>query len=287
VTRTRAAVVVPTRDRPHRLSACLDALAGQVLPPAEVVVVDDGSVDAAAVACAVAAVPGCRLVQGGGRGPAAARNLGARATSCEVIAFTDDDCVPRPGWLAALVARAERGADAVAGPTVVGPGASAASAAAQVVTNHLVTEARDRVRATLAFAPTSNLLVRAGVHEVHPFDERFPSAAGEDRAWCERVGAAGLSIAEEPAAVVEHRPELTLLAFWRQQVRYGRGARRFRRGSAGAPGLPSVGFYLRLLRTGFAAGPAVGALVGVAQVATAAGIATEALSEARGAARRR
>jgi cellulose synthase/poly-beta-1,6-N-acetylglucosamine synthase-like glycosyltransferase len=33
------------------------------------------------------------------RGPAAARNLGWRAAEGEMIAFTDDDCIPSPGWL--------------------------------------------------------------------------------------------------------------------------------------------------------------------------------------------
>src|SRR5207245_7591311 len=38
------------------------------------------------------------------RGPAAARNAGWRAANGEVIAFTDDDCIPEPGWLLAGIA---------------------------------------------------------------------------------------------------------------------------------------------------------------------------------------
>ena len=38
------------------------------------------------------------------RGPAAARNVAWRATSAPVVAFTDDDCVPSPGWLEAGLA---------------------------------------------------------------------------------------------------------------------------------------------------------------------------------------
>src|SRR5207248_10211948 len=40
-------------------------------------------------------------------GPAAARNAGWRAARGEVIAFTDDDTVPDPGWLRAGVAALE------------------------------------------------------------------------------------------------------------------------------------------------------------------------------------
>ena len=43
------------------------------------------------------------LVQPHG-GPARARNLGARAARGRLLAFTDDDCRPEPGWLAALEA---------------------------------------------------------------------------------------------------------------------------------------------------------------------------------------
>src|SRR5436305_877860 len=39
-------------------------------------------------------------------GPSGARNAGWRAARAPLIAFTDDDCVPSPGWLAALVAAA-------------------------------------------------------------------------------------------------------------------------------------------------------------------------------------
>jgi GT2 family glycosyltransferase len=41
------------------------------------------------------------------QGPAAARNAGWNATSAPYIAFTDDDCEPQPGWLAAGLAALE------------------------------------------------------------------------------------------------------------------------------------------------------------------------------------
>jgi glycosyltransferase involved in cell wall biosynthesis len=112
----RLSVVVPTGDRPVALARCLAALGLQTAHGLEVVVVDDASKDAAAVAAIVAAA-GARLVCAAGRGPAAARNAGARAARAPVVCFTDDDCAPAPAWAAALVERIAEGADAAAGPT--------------------------------------------------------------------------------------------------------------------------------------------------------------------------
>src|SRR5437868_5684485 len=49
--------------------------------------------------------------EGDHAGPAAARNAGWRAARGAVIAFTDDDTIPDPGWLAAAVPVFERDGD--------------------------------------------------------------------------------------------------------------------------------------------------------------------------------
>lgn len=262
-------VVVPTRDRPAALRRCLAALHCQTARELEVVVVDDASEDAGAVAATVAAAD-ARLVRGAGRGPAAARNAGARAARAPVVCFTDDDCAPVPGWAAALARRIAEGAAASAGPTR-DAAQSPAATAAQAITSHLTEGSLDPSTGRLAFAPTCNLACRTDVLLGLPFDERYPLAAGEDRDWCARLLAAGHTLVYAPGAVVDHHQELSLAAFWRRQVRYGRGAYRFHR--AGGPGLAQPRFYAGLVRRGFASGPAVGLLVCAAQVATAIGMA--------------
>ena len=49
-------------------------------------------------------------------GPTAKRNLGWRAADAPLVAFTDDDCRPAPGWLDALLAAARRAGLVPAGP---------------------------------------------------------------------------------------------------------------------------------------------------------------------------
>ncbi|MCP9491291.1 MAG: glycosyltransferase [Solirubrobacteraceae bacterium MAG38_C4-C5] len=267
-------VIVPTRDRPDRLARCLAALERQTAASFEVVVVDDASRDSRAVAAAVATAPRARLLCGEGRGPAAARNAGARVALAPVLCFTDDDCRPAPGWLEALAGRIAAGAHAAAGPTRNARLAGAPAAAAQAITNHLMESTLHPATGRLRFAPTCNLACRAEILGALPFDERYPLAAGEDRDWCARLLAAGYALTYAPAAIVDHHQELSPRAFWRQQVRYGRGTHRFHR--AGGPGLASPRFYAGLVRRGFAAGPGAGALVCAAQAATAVGMALEA-----------
>ena len=275
-------VIVPTRDRPGQLAACLAALKAQTSASFEVVVVDDGSLDAAAVAAVVGRVPPARLVHGVGRGPAAARNLGAAAARTSVLCFTDDDCRPGPGWLDTVARRIHGGAAAVAGPTRNGQKANVCSAASQTITNHLVQASLDPSGATVRFAPTSNLACRAEVHRSLPFDEGYPLAAGEDRDWCARLRQTGAVIAFEPDAWVAHHQDLSLRGFWRQQVRYGRGAYRLHRGPGPRrAGLQRPRFYADLVREGVAGGVRTGLLVVLAQVATAVGITREALAARR------
>lgn len=274
-----ASVVVPTRDRPGALEACLRALEAQEAPSYEVVVVDDGSTDADAVAQVVGGAAHARLVRGEGGGPAAARNLGAAAARAPVVCLTDDDCRPGPRWVAALVAAVADGAGVAAGPTRNGRPELAVAAASQAVTNHLTDSSADG-RGHVGFAPTSNVAARREVLAAHPFDEDYPLAAGEDREWCTRLAADGVAVTWVPEAWVDHHQDLDLARFWRQQERYGRGAHRVHAGPTG-PRLQPPSFYRDLVRRGFGAGRRAGALVLLAQVATATGVAREAWSARR------
>lgn len=105
---TRISVVIPTYKRPLLLMECIKALARQTFSREEfeVIIVSDGP-DRLTKELVVSwkhtglldieYIPLDRK-----RGPAAARNAGWRIASGELIAFTDDDCVPDPCWLEQL-----------------------------------------------------------------------------------------------------------------------------------------------------------------------------------------
>jgi glycosyltransferase involved in cell wall biosynthesis len=95
----RVSVIVPARDAAATLPRTLDALAVQDLPePYEVVVVDDGSVDATAELARRAPGP-VTVIEQAAEGPAAARNLGVARSSGSLLAFCDADVFPTPAWL--------------------------------------------------------------------------------------------------------------------------------------------------------------------------------------------
>lgn len=264
-----ASVVVPTRNRPGPLGRCLAALGAQSYRPLEVVVVDDASEVGVEVAKVVRA-HGARLVLGPGRGPAAARNLGVREASGDVLCFTDDDCEPEPRWVESLVCRLRSGADAVAGATL---GVGSALATASELTAHAPSVVAPPPGSDVAFAPTNNLACSRKAFDATPFDESFPDAAGEDREWCARLLAGGHVLALESDARIIHRQQLTFGSFLRKQARYGRGAFRFRRRTMAARSFESAGFYGTLVREGFRQGTRVGLLLIAAQLATAVGYA--------------
>jgi GT2 family glycosyltransferase len=275
----RATVIVPTRDRPASLARCLDALDRQEgIPDLDVVVVDDGSLDAAGPADAVGRSRRARLVRlDRPQGPAAARNRGTRETTAGVLLFTDDDCEADPRWAAELTAAIEGGAAAVAGVTTNGNVDDRVASASETILAYV--QDRARTDTWTVFAASNNLGCAAQVHAQIPFDEAY--RYGEDRDWCARLRAEGYTLHVVPAARVAHRQELVLSSFLRQQFGYGRGAYLFRRRHSGMGRFERPSFYTGLLQRGFSNGAVGGMLVGIAQAATAVGFAWEALARRR------
>jgi HAD superfamily hydrolase (TIGR01662 family) len=99
-------VVIPTVGRAS-LARLLTALATQPPPPpGRILLVDDRPEGSCVNPMLAESIELTRLevLRAHGRGPAAARNVGWRASSAEWIAFLDDDVVPPADWTQALAA---------------------------------------------------------------------------------------------------------------------------------------------------------------------------------------
>ena len=189
------------------------------------------------------------LIRLGGHGPAAARNAGARAATGDVVLFVDDDCVPSPGWASELAAVVSREARLVVAGRVRVP----ADAGVWLRASEGLAGAAE----TGLLLRTNNLGCRRSLLLEVPFDERFRSAAGEDRDWCVRVAGTGATLVRDPAASVEHHARLGARGFLAQQLRYGRAVRQLQRHGTHAP-VPR-GVLLRAVADGARDGIDVGA----------------------------
>ncbi|HEV7892928.1 MAG TPA: glycosyltransferase family 2 protein [Pyrinomonadaceae bacterium] len=91
-------VIIPVHNGGAHLPRCLEALRASDLTGREVIVVDDGSNDDSADATRARGFEVIRL--DARRGPAAARNEGARRARGNILLFLDADVVARPDTLA-------------------------------------------------------------------------------------------------------------------------------------------------------------------------------------------
>ena len=168
-------VVVPTYNRAEPLSRCLQSLLKQTYPQERrsIVVVDDGGVvDLDSLVARLDGSDHITVLRQDNSGPAAVRNRGAREATGEFLAFTDDDCRPRPDWLANLVDTLVLDPDAMVGGAVVnGLTDSPLAQASQDLVSFLYDYFPD-ARALRPFLTTNNVAVhRKTFLEMGGFDE--------------------------------------------------------------------------------------------------------------------
>lgn len=94
-------VVIPAYNREHMIARAIESVLAQTHPPAEVVVVDDGSTDNTAEVVGRYEDRGVRCIRKDNGGASSARNLGIALSTGDWIAFLDSDDLWQPGMLQA------------------------------------------------------------------------------------------------------------------------------------------------------------------------------------------
>lgn len=203
-------IIIPTFNGATRIPACLAALRNQKTNrEIEILVVDDGSTDRTAEV--VRSWPEVRLISQSNSGPAAARNRGASEARGTLLIFTDDDCVPVPDWLEALL-------KPFSDPGVVGSKGAYRTRQKSLVARFVQIEYEDRycimaAREDIDFIDTySAAFVRERFLEMDGYDTSFPVACAEDIELSYRMSALGWKMRFAPEAIVYHtHPD----SFWR------------------------------------------------------------------------
>ena len=200
-------VVIPTRDRPALLDACLRTTTAALRPGDELIVVDSASSDPAVAE--TARRHGATVVRCDLPGAARARNAGARAARHDVVAFIDDDIRVATDWAASIAAAmTDPGVAFVTGRIGVPP--EQADYQRPVAVNEGGDEpvALDDT-STSALGPSANLAVRRDVFErIGGFDEALGPGGrlgvAEDLDFYDRLFATGAVGRYAPAAETWH-----------------------------------------------------------------------------------
>lgn len=217
-------IVIPVMNRADELRRCLTSLMLLNYPhdKLQIIVVDDGSNDNSPD---VAREFGALLVSSGGvgRGPAAARNVGASVADGEILAFIDSDCSASPGWLSQLVPAFIDPAMAAVGGAVDGMCTESIVDRYEAVMSSLSISSRERVGnigTDTFYLPSCNLLVRRSAFTcVGGFDDSMHVGEDVDLTW--RLRDRCWSISYLPLGNILHEHRSSIKSFMSRRFDYG------------------------------------------------------------------
>ena len=248
-------IIVPTRNRPELLVACLHSMAMLEYPRdlfEIVVVVDGGTVPSGEQLASLHTMIDLTILTQSHAGPAVARNNGARHAKGEYFVFTDDDCVPMPDWLLKLAEGFLVYPDSVlGGRTINALLLNRYSAASHYLMEFLYTFYNPEPGKARFFASNNIALPAAVFQAIGGFSAKYPRAGGEDRDFCRQLQQHGYRLVYVPEAIIRHAHDLTIAGFFWQQFNYGRGSCIFNRSAGGRrennKTSPSLSFYVKLM----------------------------------------
>ena len=215
----KVSVIICAYNAERTMDRCLASVERLNYPNYEVIVVNDGSTDATREICE--RYDRVRLINQENKGLSAARNVGLSASTGDIIAYTDSDCMADPDWLTYLVARFQSSTfAAVGGPNLSPPDDSLVPSCVAVspgAPTHVLLD--DEVAEHI---PGCNMAFRREALEATAgFDPVF-RAAGDDVDLCWRLQNKGYKIGFSPAAVVWHFRRNTVRDYLKQQRGYGK-----------------------------------------------------------------
>jgi mycofactocin glycosyltransferase len=217
-------IVIPVKDRADELQRCLMSLKkiSYPLDRTQLIVVDDGSSDDSP---RVARAFGALLVPSGGCGcgPAAARNVGSRIATGDILAFIDSDCTASEDWLNELIPSFSNPAVAAVGGQVDGMCDESAVDRYEAVMSSLSLGKRERSGSSgddTFYLPSCNLLVRrqAFLH-AGGFNDEMHVGEDVDLTW--RLRDKGCTIRYLPAGRIHHEHRSTIRSFMSRRFDYG------------------------------------------------------------------
>jgi glycosyltransferase involved in cell wall biosynthesis len=220
-------IVIPVLDSVAYLERVVSSLLAQDYPRGEfeAIFVDNGSRDGSLEL--LERYPQFAVLQEPERGSYAARNRGLERARGDIVAFTDSDCYPVPGWLAAI----ERGFRDPEAQLVLGPrrsvGVSRGARLLAEYDNQKMGMICGMEDPSPYYGYTNNMAVRSGtLARYGPFDLR---QRGADTLFLHRVlaGEGCRAVCWNPGMVVEHAELDSVASYYSKARIYGASHRAF------------------------------------------------------------
>lgn len=243
-------IVVPTRNRAHRIVDCLKSLLTQNYPADryEIIVVDDGSADETPLVCfglqTANQKPRFVYIRQKSSGLNVSRNTGIVTSRGDIVGFVDDDEIAQPGHLSLIADNVAASSDiqGTGGPYRDFGGSSIRTCPSCSLS------AKDLPGEGARLSPRllgGNMAFRRGVFEkIGLFDEEL-SGRGDESEFLFR--ARSLPLLYDPNLWVWHRRDgVGLMALCRSAIRQGKSVPRFKE-KVGLPMRPRIKHVLRPL----------------------------------------
>jgi glycosyltransferase involved in cell wall biosynthesis len=209
-------IIIPAYNAGNTIKSCLSAVINQSISrdDYEVIVVDDGSTDGTVIMVKNFPV---KYIWQPNRGPASARNHGAREATGKIILFTDSDCIPAYKWVEEMTKPFEK-------IDVVAVKGAYKTNQRSLIARLAQTEFEERFEMlkrseSIDMVDTYSAAFRRDIFwQAGGFDESFPVANNEDTDLSYKLSSAGYKMVFNPEAIVYHlRHPDTLLRYARQK----------------------------------------------------------------------
>ena len=213
-------VIVPVFNDPVALRRCLQAIENQTYRSDcyEVIVVDNASSEP--LRSLIEEFPHAVAEYEAAPGSYPARNRGIARARGDVLAFTDADCIPDSGWIAAGIERIGEDGFLVGGRIDVFPKHEPRPNAVELYEMLYAFAPEDHAQA--GFASTANLFTRRAVFDdVGLFDPALKSFG--DVIWTSRAVSAGYGLRFSDFARVRHPARRSLYHLYRRYARFAGG----------------------------------------------------------------
>ena len=218
-------IIIPTYNSKAFLLQCINSLEKQSYSDYEIIIVDDGSTDGTYnyIKNKKWKVK-LRVFKQNRKGPAAARNLGAKHAKGEILAFTDADCIAPKKWLRNLIKAYKKFPEVVGVGGPLEPSKNNLVAKIEKFKNKYLHKMGNKIIIGKEEVPvgfTNNMSYKANIfRKFDGFNERFDKPAGEDFDLKQRICKKGYKVAYIPNPTIHMEP-YDLDYFLRQILKRG------------------------------------------------------------------